>query len=103
MVREILPNIRAVALVTFLVRLAYAVFAVATRSFIGVGVQPPTPDWGRQISEHYSPVGRGRLGARPVGSPVAAITTLVVGISLIVDVLSRGPRLSARTDPALRR
>jgi peptide/nickel transport system permease protein len=85
MVREVLPNIRAVVLVEFVVRLAYAVFAIATLSFIGVGVQPPTPDWGRQIFEHYSLLGGGLLGAWAVVFPVVAIATFVVGISLIVD------------------
>jgi peptide/nickel transport system permease protein len=95
MVREVLPNVRAVVLVEFVVRLAYAVFAIASLSFIGIGVQPPTPDWGRQIFEHYSLLGRGFLGGWAVLFPVAAIATLVVGISLIVDgladVLDREP------------
>jgi peptide/nickel transport system permease protein len=85
MFREILPNVRAVVLVEFVVRLAFAVFAIATLSFIGVGVQPPTPDWGRMIYEHYSLLGGGLLGGWAVLFPVAAITTLVVGISLILD------------------
>jgi peptide/nickel transport system permease protein len=88
MAREVLPNVRAVVLVEFVVRLAYAVFAVATLSFIGVGVQPPTPDWGRQIYEHYGLLGGGLLGIWAVAFPVAAIATLVVGISLIVDGLT---------------
>jgi peptide/nickel transport system permease protein len=69
MFREILPNVRAVVLVEFIVRLAYAVFAIATLSFIGVGVQPPTPDWGRQIFEHYSLLGGGLLGGWAVLFP----------------------------------
>jgi peptide/nickel transport system permease protein len=95
MVCEVLPNIRAVVLVEFVVRLAYAVFAIATLSFIGVGVQPPTPDWGRQIFEHYSLLGGSLLGGWAVAFPVVAIATLVVGISLIVDgvteVVDRAP------------
>ena len=86
---------RAVVLVEFVVRLAYAVFVIATLSFIGIGVQPPTPDWGRQINEHYSLLGGGLLGVWAVAFPVVAIATLVVGISLIVDgltdVLDREP------------
>ncbi len=95
MSREILPNVRAVVLVEFIIRLAYAVFAIATLSFIGVGVQPPTPDWGRQIFEHYSLLGGGLLGGWAVLFPVTAIASLVVGISLIVDgvteVVERSP------------
>ena len=95
MFREILPNVRAVVLVEFIIRLAYATFAIATLSFIGVGVQPPTPDWGRQIFEHYSLLGGGLLGVWAVLFPVAAIASLVVGISLMVDgvaeVVDRSP------------
>jgi peptide/nickel transport system permease protein len=85
MVREVLPNVRAVVLVEFVVRLAYAVFAIATLGFIGIGIQPPTPDWGRQIFEHYSLLGGGLLGVWAVLFPVVAIASLVIGISLIVD------------------
>jgi len=85
MVREVLPNVRAVVLVEFVVRLAFAVFAIATLGFIGIGVQPPTPDWGRQIFEHYSLLGGGLLGGWAVAFPVIAIASLVTGISLIVD------------------
>jgi peptide/nickel transport system permease protein len=85
MVREVLPNVRAVVLVEFVVRLAYAVFAIATLGFIGLGIQPPTPDWGRQIFEHYSLLGGGLLGVWAVVFPVVAIASLVIGISLIVD------------------
>ena len=85
MVREVLPNVRAVVVVEFVVRLAFAVFAIATLGFIGVGVQPPTSDWGRQIFEHYSLLGGGFLGIWAVLFPVVAIASLVTGISLIVD------------------
>src|SRR3954447_23260310 len=77
MVREVLPNVRAVVLVEFVVRVAYAVFAIATLGFIGIGVQPPTPDWGRQIFEHYPLLGGGLLGVWAVVFPVLAIASLV--------------------------
>ena len=85
MVREVLPNVRAVVVVEFVVRLAFAVFAIATLGFIGIGIQPPTPDWGRQIFEHYSLLGGGLLGVWAVAFPVVAIASLVTGVSLIVD------------------
>ncbi len=88
MVCEVLPNVRAVVIVEFVVRLAYAVFAIATLGFIGLGIQPPTPDWGRQIFEHYSLLGNGLLGIWAVLFPVIAIASLVTGISLIVDGLT---------------
>jgi peptide/nickel transport system permease protein len=50
---EILPNIMPPILVEATVRLGYAIFAVATLSFVGFGIQPPSPDWGLAISESY--------------------------------------------------
>ena len=49
MIREILPNVAPTVLVEFTVRLGYAIFTVATLSFLGFGIQPPTPDWGADI------------------------------------------------------
>src|SRR6202035_4481367 len=53
---EILPNVFAPILVEFTVRLAYAIFTVLTLSFLGLGVQPPSPDWGLDISSNYGQV-----------------------------------------------
>ena len=53
---EILPNVMAPISVEFTVRLGYAIFAVASLSFIGYGLQPPSPDWAVQVFEHYSVV-----------------------------------------------
>ena len=83
MFREILPNIGAVVVAEFVVRIANAVVVIATLSFIGLGVQPPTPDWGREIFEHYSLIGAG--GGWAVLFPAVAIVTLVGGLALIVD------------------
>ena len=47
---EILPNVMGPILVEFTVRLGYAIFTVATLSFLGFGVQPPSPDWGCRCS-----------------------------------------------------
>src|SRR6187551_3771396 len=54
MVREIFPNISGPIVVEMTVRLGYAIFTIATLSFLGVGIQPPSPDWGLQISEEYT-------------------------------------------------
>jgi len=50
---EVLPNVLPVVLVEFTVRLGYAIFAIASLSFLGFGVQPPTPDWGADIFANY--------------------------------------------------
>ncbi len=54
MFSEILPNVLAPIVVEFTVRLGYAIFAVATLTFIGFGVQPPSPDWAAQINQYYT-------------------------------------------------
>ena len=51
MFAEILPNVMPPILVEFTVRLGYAIFAVATLTFLGFGIQPPSPDWGLQIAD----------------------------------------------------
>ena len=50
--RELLPNIIAPVLVDFALRLTYAILFVAALSFLGLGAQPPTPDWGLMAAEN---------------------------------------------------
>jgi peptide/nickel transport system permease protein len=80
---EILPNVMPAILVEFTVRLAYAVFAVATLSFLGFGVQPPTPDWGADIAVNYTELLAGYWWQ--VLFPALAIASLVVAVNLIAD------------------
>jgi peptide/nickel transport system permease protein len=84
---EVLPNVLPVVLVEFTVRLGYAIFAIASLSFLGFGVQPPTPDWGADISANY--------GVLPAGYwwmtlfPALAIASLVVAINLVTDSIEQ--------------
>jgi peptide/nickel transport system permease protein len=80
---EILPNVLGPVMVEFTVRLGYAIFTIATLSFLGFGIQPPAPDWGLQIFEHYGLISGGYWW--PVLFPAMAIATLVVGVNLIAD------------------
>ena len=57
MVVEILPNVMPLVLVEATVRLGFAIFFVASLSFLGFGIQPPSPDWGLAIAENYSLIG----------------------------------------------
>lgn len=79
---EILPNVYAPILVEFTVRLGYAIFAVASLSFIGFGLQPPSPDWGLQIFEHY---GNAQNAYWTVLFPAGAIASLIIGVNLMAD------------------
>jgi peptide/nickel transport system permease protein len=83
---EILPNVMAPILVEFTVRLGYAIFAVASLSFIGYGLQPPSPDWAVQVFEHYSVVS---FAWWTVLFPSLAIASLVVAVNLIADGITQ--------------
>ena len=54
---EILPNVLPAILVEATVRLGYSIFTVASLSFIGFGIQPPSPDWGLSIASNYGMIG----------------------------------------------
>ncbi len=83
MFAEILPNILPPIVVEATVRLGYAIFAVATLSFLGFGIQPPSADWGLALSESYSLMTGGAWWT--VVFDAAAIATLVVAVNLIAD------------------
>lgn len=80
---EILPNVTAPILVESTVRLGYAIFTVATLSFIGFGIQPPSPDWGLSISSNYGLIGGGYWWTVVFDS--LAIASLVIGVNLMAD------------------
>jgi peptide/nickel transport system permease protein len=83
MFAEILPNVMSPILVEFTVRLGYAVFTVASLSFLGFGIQPPTPDWGADIAANYSVISAGYWWETLF--PAVAIATLVVAVALVTD------------------
>jgi peptide/nickel transport system permease protein len=87
MFAEILPNVMGPVIVEFTVRLGYAIFTVATLSFLGFGADPSIPDWGHDISEHYVYLNGGAWW--PVLFPALAIGTLIVGINLIADAIAQ--------------
>ena len=93
MLAEILPNVLPPIMVELTVRLGYAIFTVATLSFLGVGLQPPSPDWGLAISENYALIGGGYWWT--VLFDALAIASLVVAINLIADALAWSRRVNA--------
>jgi peptide/nickel transport system permease protein len=82
---EILPNVLAPILVEFTVRLGYAIFAVADLSFLGFGIQPPTPDWGLEIATNFGQVAAGFWWE--VLFDALAIASLVVAVNLVSDAV----------------
>ena len=87
MFAEILPNVMPAILVEFTVRLGYAVFTVATLSFLGFGVQPPTPDWGADIAASYANLTAGYWWETLF--PALAIASLVIAVNLITDSIEQ--------------
>jgi peptide/nickel transport system permease protein len=85
MFSEILPNVMGPILVEFTVRVGYAIFAIATLSFLGFGIQPPAPDWGLQIYDHFVLLSGGFWW--PSLFPALAIASLVTAINLVADGL----------------
>ena len=87
---EILPNIMGPIIVEATVRLGYAIFAVAGLTFLGFGVQPPSPDWALQISDSYGLLNdtahQGNYWT--VLFPGVGVASLVVGVNLIADGIS---------------
>ena len=84
---EILPNVASPILVEATVRLGYAVFTVSTLSFIGFGIQPPSPDWGLAVSESYGLINGGIWW--PALFNALAISSLVIAVNLAADGIHR--------------
>jgi peptide/nickel transport system permease protein len=84
MIIEILPNVLPLVLVEMTVRLGYAIFFVASLSFLGFGIQPPSADWGIAIAENYSLIGSYWW---TVLFDAAATASLVIGVNLAADGL----------------
>lgn len=84
--REILPSTLPALSVEASLRFSYAIFLVASLGFLGVGVQPPSPDWGLMVRE-----GREFADQLPWGVyfPAGAIAAVVIGVNLTADGIRR--------------
>jgi ABC-type dipeptide/oligopeptide/nickel transport system permease subunit len=84
MLFDILPNASGPLAVDFCLRLGYTAITIGTLGFLGLGLPPPTPDWGTMVNE-----GRAMAIAFPhlVIFPCLAISSLMLGLSLLADGL----------------
>lgn len=90
--RELLPNCIEIIAVEFALRMSSSILAVSALSFLGLGISPPTPDWGLMIAEAVK-----TIYAAPmlVLLPSLFISTLVVGLNLASDGLANAIGLDA--------
>ena len=84
MIVELLPNARGPLIVDACLRLGYVTIAIAALGFLGLGLPPPDPDWGKMISEVR---GFGPAAANAMIWPALAISSLVLGLNLLADGL----------------
>lgn len=83
---EILPNTLGPIIVEITARFAYSIMMIASLGFLGVGLQPPTPDWGMMVIENKSII---RAAPWAVIYPSLAIASLVIAVSLFSDFISK--------------
>ncbi|GAB1483533.1 ABC transporter permease [Treponema sp.] len=83
---EILPNTLGPIIVEITARFAYSIMMIASLGFLGVGLQPPTPDWGMMVIENKTII---KAAPWAVIYPSLAIASLVVAISLFSDFLGK--------------
>jgi peptide/nickel transport system permease protein len=81
---ELLPNVMPSLVVEGTLRLGYAVFFSAGLSFLGLGEQPPSADWGLAVAENRA---YAETAWWTMAFPAIAILTLVVAVNLIADEL----------------
>ncbi|MFP4343694.1 MAG: ABC transporter permease [Anaerolineales bacterium] len=84
--REILPSTLPALAVEAALRFSYAIFLVASLGFLGVGVQPPNPDWGLMVQEARTGVTQTPWA---LYFPAGAIALVVIGINLLADTLKQ--------------
>jgi peptide/nickel transport system permease protein len=82
---EILPNARGPIIIDAMLRVGYAIFAMGTLGFLGLGLPPPSPDWGSMVAKGRQFI----LAGSPWAAlwPSVAIASLVVGLNLFADGL----------------
>ena len=80
--KEILPNAAAPLVAEFGLRFCFVFLAIAGLSFLGLGIQPPTADWGSMVRDNATLISFGEI--TPL-IPAAAIALLTVSVNFVVD------------------
>ena len=82
LLREILPNVSGPIIVDTCIRVGYAIMGIGTLGFFGLGIPPPTPDWGGMINEGRQVI---FIMPLPVLAPAAALSSIVIALNLFAD------------------
>jgi peptide/nickel transport system permease protein len=82
MSREVLPNILTPLVAEFGLRFCFVFLTISALSFLGLGLQPPTADWGSMVRENATLINYGDI--TPL-LPAGAIALLTVGVNFVVD------------------
>jgi peptide/nickel transport system permease protein len=82
MAREVLPNIMPPLVAEFGLRFCFVFLTIAALSFLGLGIQPPTADWGSMVRENATLINYGDI--TPL-LPAGAIALLTVSVNFVVD------------------
>ena len=86
MMVELLPNVRGPIIVDACLRLGYTTVAITTLTFLGLGLQPPDPDWGLMIKEAANAAMLWKFSYMLI-VPALAVSSLILGFNLIADGL----------------
>ncbi|MCI0709302.1 MAG: ABC transporter permease [Chloroflexi bacterium] len=84
--REILPSVIPALVVEASLRFSYAIFLVASLGFLGLGADPPTPNWGLMVSEYRDDFG---LAPWTLNYSAGTISLLVISVNLMSDGIKR--------------
>jgi peptide/nickel transport system permease protein len=80
----ILPNISPYIIVAFSINVGYLILSAASLSFLGLGAQPPSPEWGATLAENRNYL---TIAPHTVIVPGVAIFLVIIGLSLFGDAL----------------
>ena len=86
LLREVLPNISGIVTADLGLRFSWSIILIASVNFLGIGIQPPTPDWGLMISEN-----RVVIGSNPfaIVAPSVVLAMLIIAVNLVGDAYVR--------------
>jgi len=86
LLREILPNISGIVTADLGLRFSWAIILIASVNFLGIGIQPPTADWGVMVSENRVVIAS---NAMAVVGPSVVLAVLVIAVNLVGDAYVR--------------